>query len=58
MLTVTPELRQIIGKTPDLQAIQKHHRQHGGTTLLEEGIRCAEEGRTSIDEVMRVALFD
>ena len=58
VLTVTPELRQIIGKTPDLQLIQEYHRQHGGITLLEEGIRCAEEGRTSIDEVMRVALFD
>lgn len=57
-LKVTPELRDLIGQTHDLAVIQKCHREQGGTTLMQEGIRRAEEGRTSLDEVIRVALFD
>ena len=57
VLTATPELRGIIGKTPNVGAIQECHRRQGGTSLLAQGIRRAEEGRTSLDEIMRVAFF-
>ena len=58
VLTTTPELRQIIGENPDLRAIHECHRRQGGTSLLEEGIRRAEEGKTSLDEVMQVVFFE
>jgi type IV pilus assembly protein PilB len=58
VLQATPELRRIISHTPDLQAIQACHQEQGGTTLVQEGLRRAEEGKTSLEEVMRVALFD
>ncbi len=58
VLTVTPELREIIGNNSGLREIQDCHRRQGGTTLLQEGLRRAEEGKTSLDEVLEVALFD
>jgi hypothetical protein len=30
----------------------------GATTLLKAGLKAAEDGRTSLDEVLRVALFE
>ncbi|OYW17831.1 MAG: hypothetical protein B7Z55_11760, partial [Planctomycetales bacterium 12-60-4] len=58
VLMVTPELREIIGRNPDLQAIQECHRRQGGTTLLHEGLLRAEEGKTSLEEVTQVAFFE
>ena len=58
ILQVPAELRELIVGTPNIESIRKWHRAQGGTTLLDEGIRLAEEGVTSIDEVMRVACFD
>ncbi|HEV3003163.1 MAG TPA: GspE/PulE family protein [Pirellulales bacterium] len=53
-----PELRDLIVKTPEAQAIRAWHRTQGGRSLLDEGIRLAETGRTSLDEVVRVAFFE
>lgn len=58
VLAVTPELREIIGSNGGLRAIQECHRRQGGTTLLQEGLQRAEEGKTSLDEILEVALFD
>ena len=58
VLRCTPELRDIIVSTPDSQAIRNWHLSRGGSTLLAEGIRLAEKGRTSLDEVVRVAHFE
>jgi type IV pilus assembly protein PilB len=54
----TRELREMIARNPDLESIRKWHRRQGGVSLLEAGIRIAEEGLTSLEEVARVALFD
>lgn len=52
------ELRDLISENPPVDKLRDWHVAHGGTTLLEEGLRRAEEGLTSLDEVVRVARFD
>ncbi len=58
VLRCTPALRELIVSTSDAQSIRNWHLSQGGNTLLAEGIRLAEKGRTSLDEVVRVAYFD
>ena len=58
ILEATREIRELIGFEGGLEALRERQRAAGGTTLLEEGIRLAEEGRTSLEEIARVALFD
>ena len=58
VLIVEPELRELIGKEAGIGAIREWFRSTGGRTLLEEGLRLAEQETTSLDEVMRVAFFD
>jgi type IV pilus assembly protein PilB len=58
ILSVNHELREIIAQDSNAEAIRRWHRAHGGTTLLEEGLRLAEDGRTSLEEVARVAFVD
>lgn len=58
ILSANRELRQIISHQSDVDSIRQCHRQQGGTSLMDEGIRMAELGRTSIEEVIRVAHFD
>jgi type IV pilus assembly protein PilB len=58
VLRCTPELRDLIVTNSDAQSIRNWHIKQGGSTLLEEGIRLAEKGRTSLDEVVRVAYFE
>ena len=52
------ELRDLIAENPRVDKLRDWHIEHGGTTLLAEGVRRAEEGITSLDEVVRVARFD
>ncbi|MCA9069303.1 MAG: hypothetical protein KDA84_10290, partial [Planctomycetaceae bacterium] len=52
------ELRELINQEASLEALQASHKRKGGTTLLQEGIRLAEAGETSLEEVARVAFFD
>ena len=54
MLVASREMRELISKEPDLDGIRDCHARQGGTLLLEEGIRAAEAGKTSLDEVIRV----
>ncbi len=58
VLQATREIRELISRDPDLEKLRVLNRQAGGASLLEEGLRLAEEGRTSLDEIMRVALVD
>jgi type IV pilus assembly protein PilB len=58
VLYCTPELRDLIVHDHGAARIRAWHREHGGRTLLEEGIRLAEKGKTSLDEVTRVAFFE
>ena len=58
ILKVEGELRELIGREPNAAAIRNWHKQNGHAFLLDEGLRLAEEGITSLDEVLRVASFD
>ena len=58
ILPVTNDLRTIISHDSNVESIRRWHRANGGTSLLDEGIRLAEEGKTSLEEVARVAFVD
>lgn len=56
LLEMDPSLRALITRSADLEAIRSHHRAVGGRTLVQEALRLAEMGVTSIDEVTRLAI--
>ncbi len=58
VLTVDRDIRELIALNDNIDAIRECHRKAGGRLLLEEGIRAAEEEKTSLGEVMRVAYFE
>jgi len=58
VLNCTPQMREIITQTPNLELIRKTHQEQGGSTLLQEGIKRAEDGLTSLSEVISVAHFE
>jgi type IV pilus assembly protein PilB len=58
VLTVDAHLREMISVDSTLDAIRKHHRDGGNATLLQQGLRLAEQEATSLDEVSRVAFFE
>jgi type IV pilus assembly protein PilB len=58
VLTCTPALRDLISSEASVDAIRTRHRNHGGETLLDVGIRLAEAGRTSLDEIIGTAFFE
>jgi type IV pilus assembly protein PilB len=58
ILWASRAVRQVINENPNLEAIRAAHLAQGGTLLLNEGLRLAEEGLTSLDEVIRVAYCD
>lgn len=55
VLSVTREMRSIIARGGDVEEVRSMHLNQGGSLLLDEGIALAEQGRTSLDEVLRVA---
>jgi type II secretory ATPase GspE/PulE/Tfp pilus assembly ATPase PilB-like protein len=57
-LRCTTEMKELITNGAGVDELWALHRRQEGSTLLEEGLKRAEEGVTSIDEVMRVAYFD
>jgi type IV pilus assembly protein PilB len=58
VLTATRTLREAITHAPNIDALRELHAQQGGTFLLKEGLRLAESGRTSLDEVIRTAFIE
>jgi type IV pilus assembly protein PilB len=58
VLQCTREMREIIAHGGNLEAIRENHLQHGGSTLMIEGVRMAEAGKTSLEEVLRVTGAD
>ncbi|MEZ6090882.1 MAG: GspE/PulE family protein [Pirellulaceae bacterium] len=58
VLELNPALRSVIDSTADAQAIRRWREENGCSSLLDEGLRLAEAGETSLEEVGRVALFD
>jgi len=55
VLQVSREIRSAISRGGDIEEIRSLHLSQGGSLLLDEGIGLAETGRTSLDEVLRVA---
>jgi type IV pilus assembly protein PilB len=58
VLMCTPALRDLISDEVSVDAIRACHRSQGGETLLHAGIRLAEMGRTSLDEIISTAFFE
>jgi type IV pilus assembly protein PilB len=58
LLACDQQMRRLICQDADLSRIHERQRAKGARTLLDEGIRLAENGRTSLDEVIRVAFFE
>jgi type IV pilus assembly protein PilB len=54
VMEVTPELRRMVHKGAATHELREKFREHGGRTLREEGVLAALEGRSSLDEVLRV----
>ncbi|MCA8987692.1 MAG: Flp pilus assembly complex ATPase component TadA [Planctomycetaceae bacterium] len=58
ILPSNQELREMIGREANVDQLRDWHLKHGGSTLLEQGIKLAERGETSLEEVMRVAFVE
>ena len=52
------ELRHAMLENMNLAPLRQCHIDQGGTLLIDEGVRLAEEGKTSLEEVIRVAFTD
>ncbi|MCA9268848.1 MAG: Flp pilus assembly complex ATPase component TadA, partial [Planctomycetales bacterium] len=53
-----PSLRRMIADGVDLDEIRQWSREQGNRSLLQSGLALAEQEKTSLEEVARVALFD
>jgi type II secretory ATPase GspE/PulE/Tfp pilus assembly ATPase PilB-like protein len=58
ILDVNHHVRQLIQDSAPLDHIRAELTTQGGSTLLSEALAMADQGTTSLDEVVRVALFD
>lgn len=58
ILEVNRNIRELISHDPDLEKLRQLHRELGGSTLLDEGLRMAEAGQTSLEEIARIAFFE
>jgi type II secretory ATPase GspE/PulE/Tfp pilus assembly ATPase PilB-like protein len=58
LLTASRKLRAAISSGADLETIQALQHEQEETNLLAEGIQLAEAGKTSLEEIVRVAFFD
>jgi type II secretory ATPase GspE/PulE/Tfp pilus assembly ATPase PilB-like protein len=58
LLWVGHEMRDKIATQSDLDQLRQCHLGQGGTTLLREGLRLAQEGNLSLEEVARVVCAD
>ena len=54
VMEVTPELRRMIHRAAPSHELRAELRRTGGRTLREEGVLMALEGRSSLDEILRV----
>lgn len=54
VMEVTPELRRLIHRAAPSYEIRQLWQQQGGLSLREEGVRLAMEGRSCLEEVLRV----
>lgn len=58
VMAVTPEIRRLIHKAAASHEIREKIRENGGLTLRDEGVILAMEGKTSLEEVLRVTQRD
>lgn len=58
LMQITQDIRMAMLEHSDVDKIRQLHLSQGGTTLLREGLRLAEEGITSLEEVGRVAVIE
>jgi type II secretory ATPase GspE/PulE/Tfp pilus assembly ATPase PilB-like protein len=58
VFTCTAEFRELISQEASVELLRNHRRLTGAETLLQAGIRLAESGKTSLDEVIETAFFD
>src|SRR3954470_10119822 len=54
VLEITPDLRRMVHKATASHELRHEFQRQGGRTLREEGVQAALEGRSSLDEVLRV----
>ena len=54
MLVITDKIRELIRENPNLNAIRQEAVKNGMRYLYEDGLRQVIEGKTSIQELMRV----
>ncbi|QVL33353.1 type II/IV secretion system protein [Telmatocola sphagniphila] len=55
LLMITDEIKELIRANPDLVAIRQSALKNGFQTLFEDGLRKVIEGKTSLEEIQRVA---
>jgi type IV pilus assembly protein PilB len=58
VLTLVPELRELISANSSLEAIHQWCRAHGCTSLLACGLRLAEQEITSLEEIARTVFVE
>lgn len=58
LLEVTRELRDLIARNAPIEELRKSAMANGFKTLGEQAIELVEQGATSLDEILRVAVFD
>ena len=58
VLSCNPEMRDLISNEASVDALRACHRKMNGETLLQVGIRLAEAGKTSLDEIIETAFFE
>lgn len=58
LIPITPELRSLIAENADVTSIRQQARRQGFRSLLEDGLRKAARGATSVEEVLRVCTLE
>jgi type II secretory ATPase GspE/PulE/Tfp pilus assembly ATPase PilB-like protein len=58
VMEVTPELRRMVHRACPSHELRVEFRKWGGRTLREEGVAASLDGRSSLEEVLRVTIND
>jgi type IV pilus assembly protein PilB len=58
VMEVTPKLRRLVHHNAATHELRDHHKEQGVLSLREEGVLLALEGKSSLDEVLRVTQND
>lgn len=56
VMLASRRIREVIAESSDIDVLRRCHLEEGGTSLMQAGIQMAEDGRTSLEEVARVAM--